>query len=254
MMPFVIEHKDRQAVSDVAAKDPLGENVGRLRSFVHDGIIAVALVVFRLRREPVPIGDQHLAALYQRPPFRRHDIELGVVVAGLLWTEHLQAFLDREVWAANEDGARKLAALAVDAAVAERPRNEHRHHDGLPRTGRHLAADAPQRNQGRIARIINQCREKIRRAAECAGRARAGKELFQVVIRHGEALESGAARSSREAQFGEIDDRLDRLALTEEQSPMPVGPRPILQQVARDVARAAIADLAPAPHVIAQCV
>jgi hypothetical protein len=33
---------------------------------------------------------------------------------------------------------------------------------------------------------------------------------------------------------------------------MPVGPRPILQQVARDMACAAMAGRAPAPHVIAQ--
>jgi hypothetical protein len=62
-MSLIIEHEDRQLLRYVLAKSALHENVRRLRSLVHDGIVAVAVLVLGFRREPMPVGDQHLADL-----------------------------------------------------------------------------------------------------------------------------------------------------------------------------------------------
>ncbi len=63
MMTLIIENEDRQPLRYVLAKNALHENIGRLGSLVHDGIVAVAVLVLGFRREPMPVGDQHLVDL-----------------------------------------------------------------------------------------------------------------------------------------------------------------------------------------------
>jgi hypothetical protein len=78
------------------------------------------------------------------------------------------------------------------------------------------------------------------------------QQTLQVVLGQGR-LEAQAARLGGEADFRDVDEGFDRLALAEEQPPRPVAPRPVVQQLAGDGRRAGVlAVLAPAAQVAAE--
>ncbi len=244
MVPFVVQHQDRQPVGQVA-EHPAGERRRRLRPLVHHPVTHAALDVRRLRGEGVPVGHEHLARREQRPVLQRHQVEGGVVVLRVVRAEDLQPLLDRQVGAADEDAVGVLAAGRVAAAVAERPGDQHRHHHRLAGPGRHLAAQPPQA-------AVAERRERVPLRRD-ERRPLAAEHPLQVVLGQFR-LEAEAGRPAGQADLGEVDDRLDGLALAEEQPPRAVGPGPVAEQLTADRRGAGVLGRPPLADVGAESV
>ncbi len=251
VVPLVVQDHDGQVVVQVA-QHPAGQGLGCLRPLVHDGVALVAFLVLRLGGEAVPVLHEHLAPLEQRAVVHRHEVEGGVVVVRVVGPEHLEPLLDRQVGAADQHGVGELPAGPVHAPVAERPRDEHRHHDRLARTGRHLAAHPPQREQAIIGGAVDQRGEEGLGGEVRQGRTLTTDEPGEVVVGKGKGLEPGARRLAGDAKFGQVDDRLHGFPLAEEEPPGPLGAAPMVEQFLRDVRRPPVVGLTPAAHVVPQ--
>ena len=213
MVPLVVQHQDRHPVVEVAEHPP-GERVRRLRPLVHHRVGPIPLLVLRLRSEPVPVRDEHLAGLHQRAVLHRDQIERRVIVLRILRPQDLETLLHGQVGAADQDGVRILRAQRVLAAIAEGPGDQHGHHDGLPGPGGHLAAEPPQRKQIAIDRAdgsVHQRREEVGRQRG-ESRPFTAQEEGEIAIRQAESLEPCSGRLPGNPQLGQIDDRLDGLA------------------------------------------
>ena len=250
VVPFVVQHHDRHAVVQFG-KDAPREVLRRLRSLVDHLVAGVAFLVLRLRVHHMPVGDEHLPMLHQRPVLDRHEVELLVVVPRHVGTQHLQAFLHRQVGAADQYRVRELCAVAVAAAIAECPRDQHRHDHGLARPGCHLAPEACQREQGLHGGSVDQRREELLRPAR-KSRLLPRQQAPQVVIGQGEPLEPCPRRPPRHPHLRQVDDRLDSFPLAEEQPPRQVGSTPMVQQLPRDRLRASVARFPPPAHIVAK--
>ena len=220
-MPFVVQHHDLAAPVQIAQDAPR-EGVRALFALVHHAVGFAALRLLRFGREPVPVGHQDLAILQEAAQLRRDDVELGVVVLGMLRAQNLQPFADGQVGADDERRRREARIRRLPPAVAKRPRRQHRHHHRLAAPRRHLAAEPGQR-------IV--------------------REKRHVAVRESRREPRPLAAH---ADLRQVDYRLRRLYLAEEQSARLVRAPPVLQQRLRHVRGVAIARFAPAPDVLAQ--
>ncbi len=90
----------------------------------------------------MPVSHLELALL---PPLHhpaRHEIELLVVVVGHRRQKHLQPFCDNQVRANHQHGVQETPVLPFGDLIDDLPDDNHGHHDGLARTGGHLAGTA----------------------------------------------------------------------------------------------------------------
>ncbi len=255
VVPLVVQDEDRHPLRQLS--EPVeGEGVVRLLPLVDDPIARVPFGVLALQRQGVPVRDEDLPLAQVVPVLRRHQVELVVVVVRNLGPEHLQAPPHRQVRADDEDRPREVPRPGVPAAVAERPGDEHSHDDRLPRPRRHLAAEARQRQEVGIGRPVDE-----RRVLEEAPirdlfppRLLPLQEEPHVLVGHLEVLEPRPARSPREPQLEEVDRRLHRLPLAEEEPPRLVASPPPREEVLRDGRGAPVPRLPPALHVLPQLV
>ena len=190
--------------------------------------------MFAFGTETMPVGDEDFTGTQERAKSRRNDVERFVIVADGVGAQNLQTFLDGQVRAADEDGAREPQIGGLLAPVTERPCDEHRHDDGLTASGRHFAPVA-QEGQGILA----------------GGGIQKGRKL--VVEKPGIELWAVAcAVRAFIAHFGKEDDGFDGFELAEEETAIAVFAVPVFKKVFGDLLCAAIAGFAPAFHILAE--
>jgi len=141
---FVIE--DHQPALSSAlievAEAAAGEGFRPFRPLVHHLERFAALGVGRFGQKMVPVRHLDLAALQQGAHLLGDDVKFLVVVAGVVRPQHLQPLLDGQVGADDEEGVGEALVAGHLAPVAEGPRGEHGHDDGLAAAGGHLDAHA----------------------------------------------------------------------------------------------------------------
>jgi len=248
-MGLVVEHHDRRPVVQIT-QHAAGEGVRALLALVHHDVALAALGVRALRRELVPVGDQHLALVQLGHQLRRDDVEGLVVVVLDVGAQHLQALEDGEVRAHHQRRIRKTLIARMAAAVAEGPGDQHRHNDRLAAAGGHLAAVAGQGGAAVLIGLVRQGRKDLGRLLEDEG-GLAARHQRPVVLQRELRLGPKAHPAGGE-NFVEVDDRFDGLTLAEEQAPRAVGSGPVRQQLPRHRRRVRVIRLPPAPHVLAQ--
>ena len=248
VVAFVVEHQQRLAVVQVA-QAVARERLRGLLADPSDRHRADADLL-GVGAEPVPVGDQHLALGQLRAQRRRHQVELLVVVAGRGRAQHLQPLLDGEVGADHQHAAREARVAGRRAAVAEAPGGEHRHDHGLAAAGRHLAGVARDRPPAASVREVGEL-GRLRHLGHPLFRAgiAALAEQFELAQREpGRPARLPAPRQ----QLAQVDDRLRRFELAEEQAPRAVLAPPVAQQLLAGRRRAGPAGPPPAAHVGAQ--
>ena len=249
MVTLVIQDQDRYPMSQMPQSIAC-ERFGSLFSLVHDPIGSVSLAMLALRREGVPVGDQHAPTAHKRAILCRDKVELVVVVERMFRPQNLEPLLHRQVRGADENTAREGRSSGIAPAVTERPGDEHSHHDRLAASRRHFAAKASEREKVTVGGGVDEAWEVLAGQFLELGLL-TFEETLEVFRGHLEAAESGGAQSARECELEQIDDRLCRFELAEEESVgNPVGVPPVIEEIARDGRCAAVPRLPPAPHVL----
>ena len=249
-MAFIIQNHDRETPVKVT-QHPLRKCLRRLRPFVDDGIGLLAFLVFGFLIEAVPVLDQHLPSLKVGPILDGNQIEIGVVISGMLWSENLQALFYRQVGAANQNRIGELLALGILPSIAECPGNQHRHQDGFPRTGRHLAAQPAQGYCRIVCRFVDKCWEKVS-WGNGKWRPLTFQELGQIYVGQAEVLEASPGGLAGNSYFRQVDDCFCCLALAEEKLAVTVRACPVAQEFACYRRSPTIVGFPPAAHILPQ--
>jgi hypothetical protein len=230
VVALVVEDQDGGVVVEVA-EDATSEGVRALLALVDDGVGLAAFDVFAFLGELVPVEDGDLAGAEKGTEGHGDEVEGLVVVVGIVRAEDLEALLDGEIGAADEDGGGEALVGGVAAAVAERPGDEHGHDDGLAGAGGHLAAEAGEGTEVVI-----------------------GREVFEVDEVDVGGLGIEARPATTETDLGEMDDGLDGFELAEEEAAGAVVAPPPAEEFFGDGGGAFVAALAPALDVGAEAV
>jgi hypothetical protein len=136
------------------------------------------------------------------------------------------------------------------AAITKRPRNEHCHHHRLAAARRHFAGVAWDGFQARVVRNIRQL-GMLRQLRHPFLGTRVLPFGKQPVILQRQLWRPAWFLLQRQ-NLAQVDNRLHRLDLTEEQLPRPVFTPPMSQQLFRGLACVLPAGFPPAPYIIAQ--
>ena len=168
------------------------------------------------------VGDRDLGAAKLGHQLGRHHVELAVVVVWVTGQEHAEAVSDGDARRDDQEGVGEARILRIGELVERLPGDQHRHDDGLAGAGRHLEGDAIERRAGVLGGPL------------------------EVVLQPGVAVLPG--------HLGEVDRRLERLDLAEEEASLPALVRPVVQQAARGRGHADVAALAPARDPLADAV
>ena len=229
-MSFVVQHHERGTAVEFTQHAPC-KSVRCLLAFVDNIVGLPTFVMRRLQRELMPIGNQHLPFIQQRTQFRRDKREFIVVVVHSFRTQDLEALLNCQVWTDNQRGGREPFVGRHFAAVAKRPGDEHRHHHSLAAACRHFAAVADKLLQARRIRRVYQFAEFRRTESRFKPRPSVAAE-----------------------NLNEVDNRLNRFALTEKQPMLQIIACPMPQQLARDRRNVRVIRLPPPFHIGAEFV
>ena len=162
------------------------------------------------------VGDHHLGAVEPVHQLGRHDVELAVVVVGVVGQQHAQAVADGDARRHDEERIAEPGVLRRLDLVERVPGDEHRHDHGLAAARGHLEGHAIELRVGRfvgLAQLVGQVLLARPRHALC-----------------------------------EVDRRLDGLDLAEEEPAVAIAPLPVLQQAARRARDARVVAPAPVAH------
>ena len=221
MVPLIVQHHDWRAFIEFA-QHAFRKSVGRLLAFVHDGVGGAALCLWGFQSELVPVGYQHFPAVEQRAEFCRDKFKRIVVVVRQFGAQHLKAFFDCQVGADDQRGFGEAVVGGHFAAVAERPGNQHRHHNGFAAAGRHLAPVTNQLGEVCHFRCVNQFVESL---------------IGEL------GIEAGAFAWA--ADFGKPDNRLNGFALAEEEAPLLILACPMVEEFARHIGGVSVIRFSP---------
>ena len=142
------------------------------------------------QQEGVEVGDHDLGAVEPFHQLGRHHVELAVVVVGVVGQQHAQAVADGDARRDDEERVAEAGVLRVVDLVERVPGDEHRHDHRLAAAGGHLEGHAVELGVGGLV------------------------GLAQLV---GQVLLAGLADA-----LGEVDRRLGRLDLAEEEAAVTV--------------------------------
>ena len=168
--------------------------------------------------EAVEVGDLDLRGLQRLELVRREEVALLVVVAGEVRPQDLEAVADGDARRDDEEGVGEPLVLGVGELVERLPGDEHGHDDGLAGAGRHLERDAVEPGVARLA------------------------VLAELVLDPGLAVAG---------DLGQEDRGLEGLDLAEEERLLPVGRRPVGEELAGDRGDAGVAGCPPGVDVLA---
>ena len=201
---LVVEHDDVALVAQ-RAQHPAHHLVGRLGE--HAWLLAGERLG-ELRRldllpqlEGVEVGDDDLRSAEVVDAVRWHEVALAVVVLRVRRQQHPQAVPDGDPRRDDQEGVSEAAVLRVGRLVEGVPGDEHRHDHGLAGAGGHLVGHAEQAGVGVLGHVPQLVLDP----------------RIALLARH----------------LGEVDRRLERLDLAEEQRPFAFGVRPVLEERSR---------------------
>ena len=177
-------------------------------------LVSLPAATFSRSRKAWKLVMTTLARLSRSISSARHDVELAVVVVGVVGQQHAQAVADGDARRHDEERVAEAGVLRVLDLVERVPGDEHRHDHRLAAARGHLEGHAVELGVGRLVGLA--------------------QPVGQVLL----------ARALRDA-LGEVDRRLDRLDLAEEEAAVAVAPLPVLEQAARRARDARV--VAPAP-------
>ena len=208
----------------------IADKLHRLAGLHHPGRRAVDAARLPLR-QPVPVGDHHLAAPQCLHALRRHQLPRPIQAqVAQRRVQFAQALADGDVRANDQNRVGKPLIRGFGQTVENRPGRQHAHHRGLPAAGRHLAGMAGESAKPGGLRLLSRFIHRNRRQALAIDRSRLGQE----------------------------NQRFRRLDLREEQALQPILAAPVRQQFAGDRRRpvigpsAAVDTVTPLPHPLAQ--
>jgi hypothetical protein len=226
VMGLVVQHDDVLLAAELPA-DPadhltLGFGEGRFLALLQDRFRELAGRDLFAAKKGVVVGDQDPGFAHRVPQVGRDDLQSLVVVLRVAGEQDAQPVLDRDAWRDDEERVGEPGVLRVGQLVERVPGDDHRHHRRLAAARGHLAGHAEQLG------------------------VRVGVELPQLVL---DPVVAVLLRDLRD-----VDQRLQRLDLAEEEPPVAVGAVPVLEQAGRRAGDVGVAALAPKLHALADAV
>ncbi len=227
MVCLVVDDDDAPLRAQLPADAPhdlvrgLGERAGFLRAQQRLG--QPCSVAAFMREKGVIVGDDDLRSLEPLEQLAGEEVPFAVVVRRVIGQEDAQAVADRDAGTDEEKGVAETRILRIGQLVERLPGDEHPHDDRLAGAGGHLEGDAKQ----------------VGVASGGVGLAqRVGDPRVAVLARH----------------LGDVDRRLHRLDLAEEQLPFALGVGPVREQSRRRRGNTGVAPLPPERHLLADAV
>lgn len=226
MMSFIINDNDILFVAQFSADAAyhfvwrFGERIGlaALQQALRESARGDSLSWF----ESMKIGDDDFGAIQVGLKFQRHNVELAIVVVGVVGQQHPQPIADGNAGRDDQKGVTETRVLSIGNFVENVPGDEHRHHHSFAAAGGHFKCDTKQQRVGLFVGITN------------------------FVFDPGVAVFVG--------DFGQIDGRFQRFNLAEKQSAFAIRPLPVFEESGAGFCDAHVAAASPASHPLANLV